>query len=209
MEDKNYVQISVFPLSICTQLLSTITIQCFTTSGDAFFRQPRAYFQPFSQPSPSSECFPILFEKGGIRRIKGSYDKKKKKKPTKNVLSEHQRRVSVVFHRVNHFQMVGVVDWKWRACSLGERGESGWESGPNTASHYNLCQDPSILPSAPLNLVRAQLSFRVSVLPRRHLQINEKCHIWFHSSRTAALQLCHKLSLLFWSLAGPAPGRRG
>lgn len=92
---------------------------------------------------------------------------------------------------------------------LGERGKSGWESGPNAASHYNLCQDPSILPSAPPNLVRAQLSFRVSVPPRRHLQINEKCHIWFHSSRTAAPELCHKLSLLFWSLAGPAPDRRG
>ncbi len=45
--------------------------------------------------------------------------------------------------------------------------------------------------------VRARLSFRVSLPPKRHLQINEKCHNWFYSSKTTACQLCHKLSLLF------------
>lgn len=83
------------------------------------------------------------------------------------------------------------------------------ESSLNSASHYNLCQSPSILLSSPLNLVKSQLSFRVSVPPRRHLQINEKCQIWFHSSQTMAPQLCHKLFLLFWSLAGTSRHRHG
>lgn len=51
--------------------------------------------------------------------IKGTSDKMN---PQRMLFSRGPKRVSVVFHRVNHFLMLGVVDWKWRACSWVREG---------------------------------------------------------------------------------------
>lgn len=85
-------------------------------------------------------------------------------------------------------------DWKWRACS--------WlrEKCVSLALMRNLIKATVriLLFYSHLSYsVRAWVSFRVSLPPKRHLQINEKCHNWFYSSQTTACQLCHKLSLLF------------
>lgn len=53
--------------------------------------------------------------------------------------------------------------------------------------------------------VTANLSFWVSVLPKMHLQINEKCHNGFCLSETIVCKLCQKLSLLFSPLQALLP----
>ena len=79
-------------------------------------------------------------------------------------------------------------DWKWRACSWArDRGGEWVRKREKAALMRHLITTSVRIPvfhhQLPFNLVRAPTCrFEWAARPPRHLQINEKCHIWFHSS---------------------------
>lgn len=107
---------------------------------------------------------------------------------------------------------MGLTISKRPGCGIGSEGRDpgrrGWCKSEALICHLitTTVRIPLFYHHLP-HSVRAKLSFRVSVPPKRHLQINEKCHNRFCSSKTAAplsfVTNCLCCSLL---LAGPAPG---